>query len=92
MSIELAECNTGNEKPFVKLGRPAVYVSGAARKAAYRAKSTRLDLTLKNETAATLSDLAGSLDCSQNELVTNLIRFALTNRNWKSQGLMGSRA
>ena len=92
MSIESALCNAGNEKTLLKRGRPTLHASSAARKSAYRAKFSRLDLTLKNETAATLSELAGVLDCSQNELVQNLIRFALTNRNWKTVGLMGSKS
>jgi hypothetical protein len=92
MAIELAECNTRNETAVVRTGRPALHSSSAARKQAFRAKSHRVDLTVKPETGATLVDIAASLDCSQNELVANLIRFALTNRNWKSMGLMGAKS
>jgi hypothetical protein len=92
MAIREEDCKTGNETPVVRTGRPSLHVSNAARKQAFRAKSHRVDLTVKPETGATLVDIAGALDCSQNELIANLIRFALTNRNWKSMGLMGAKS
>ena len=76
----------------IRTGRPSVHASSAARKQAFRAKSHRIDLTVKTEIGATLADIASAIDCSQNELVQNLIRFALTNRNWKTLGLMGSKS
>ena len=36
-------------------------------------------------------EIAAELDCSKNELMQSLVRFALTNRNWKQVGLYGSR-
>lgn len=81
------EC-IGNEK---RKGRPAIHASAAARKAAYRADKARIDFTDKPAIAATLAEIAADLDCSKNELMQSLVRFALTNRNWKQVGLYGSR-
>ena len=81
------EC-TGNEK---RKGRRPVHASAAARKAAYRAQKARIDYTDKPAIAATLEEIAAELDCSKNELMQSLVRFALTNRNWKTVGLYGAR-
>lgn len=82
------QCEPGNE---TRKGRPAKHASAAARKAAYRADKARIDFTDKPAIAATLSEIAAELDCSKNELMQSLVRFALTNRNWKQVGLYGSR-
>jgi hypothetical protein len=79
---------TGNEK---RKGRRAVHASPAARKAAYRAEKARVDFTDKPDIIATLNEIAADLDCSKNELLQSLVRFALTNRNWKQVGLYGAR-
>ena len=79
---------SGNEK---RKGRRAVHASAAARKAAYRADKARIDFTDKPEIASTLSEIAADLDCSKNELLQSIVRFALTNRNWKQVGLYGAR-
>ena len=81
------EC-AGNEK---RKGRCPVHASAAARKAAYRAEKARIDYTDKPAIAATLEEIAAELDCSKNELMQSLVRFALTNRNWKRVGLYGAR-
>lgn len=82
------ESVAGNEK---RKGRRPVHASAAARKAAYRAGKARIDFTDKPAIAATLAEIAADLDCSKNELMQSLVRFALTNRNWKQVGLYGSR-
>lgn len=79
---------TVNEK---RKGRRPVHASAAARKAAYRAEKARIDYTDKLAIAATLEEIAAELDCSKNELMQSLVRFALTNRNWKTVGLYGAR-
>lgn len=81
------EC-TGNEK---RKGRSATHASAAARKAAYRANKARIDFTDKPAIVATIDEIAAALDCSKNELMQSLLRFALANRNWKQTGLFGSR-
>lgn len=79
---------TGNEK---RKGRRPVHASDAARKAAYRAQKARVDFTDKPEIIAKLRETAAQLDCSVNELLQSMVRFAECNRNWKKVGLYGSR-
>lgn len=92
MAIELAGNNAGNDiGPVGRVGRPAIHASSAARQRAHRARLARLDVAIKPEIAETISEIAEQLNCSRNEVVNSLIRFALTNRNWKQVGLMGAR-
>lgn len=79
---------TGNEK---RKGRRPVHASDAARKAAYRAQKARVDFTDKPEIIAKLRETAAYLDCSVNELLQSMVRFAECNRNWKHVGLYGAR-
>lgn len=74
-----------------RLGRPSVHIGDAARVRAHRARLARLDITIKPEIADTIAQISDVLDCSRNELVNSLIRFALTNRNWQQVGLYGSK-
>lgn len=80
---------TGNEK---RKGRPPVHASGAARKAAYRAAKARVDYTDAPHIIDKLRETAAQLDCSVNELLQSMVRFAETNRNWKQVGLYGKRS
>lgn len=80
--------STGNE---TRTGRPPVHASAAARKAAYRAAKARIDYTDSPEIVAKLHEIAAELDCSTNELVRSMVRFAQTNRNWRQLGLFGAR-
>ncbi|MBI3102751.1 MAG: hypothetical protein HYY98_14545 [Burkholderiales bacterium] len=80
---------TGNEK---RKGRPAVHATGAARKAAYRAAKARVDYTDAPYIIDKLRETAAQLDCSVNELLQSMVRFAETNRNWKQVGLYGKRS
>lgn len=80
---------TGNEK---RKGRPPVHASGAARKAAYRATKARVDYTDAPHIIDKLRETAAQLDCSVNELLQSMVRFAETNRNWKQVGLYGKRS
>ena len=81
------EC-AGNEK---RKGRRPVHASDAARKASYRAQKARVDFTDKPEIIAKLRETAAQLDCSVNELLQSMVRFAECNRNWKQVGLYGAR-
>lgn len=82
------EGGTGNEK---RRGRPRIHASPAAKKAAYRSERARVDFTDKPEIIAKLKETAEQLDCSVNELLQSMVRFAETNRNWKQVGLYGAR-
>jgi hypothetical protein len=72
------------------VGRPKLHASGAARTSAYRRRNVRLDVTLTPAIADTLASIASDLDCSRNALLASMVRFALTNRNWRQIGLFGS--
>lgn len=78
----------GNE---TRTGRPPVHATAAGRKAAYRAAKARIDYTDSPEIVAKLHETAAELDCSVNELLRSMVRFAQTNRNWKQLGLFGAR-
>lgn len=79
---------SGNE---TRTGRPPVHATAAQRKAAYRAAKARIDYTDSPEIVAKLHETAAELDCSVNELLRSMVRFAQTNRNWKQLGLFGAR-
>ena len=62
--------------------------NSAARVAAHREKFARLDVSVKPGISQTIEDLATMYDCPKVVVVRSLLRFALTNRDWKSQGLL----
>jgi len=68
------------------MARPKIYANAAERQAAYRENNARVDLVIPKDLNATLDEIAGQLDLTKNSLVNAMIRFALTNRNWKTQG------
>lgn len=70
------------------MARPKIYADAAERQAAYRARNAKIEATVSPEVAASIDDIARSLAVSKNELVRSMIRFALTNRNWKQSGLI----
>lgn len=85
-------CNqieSGNGK---RKGRRPVHDSAAARKAAYRSAKARVDYTDAPHIIDKLRETAQQLDCSVNELLQSMVRFAETNRNWKQVGLYGKRS
>lgn len=71
-------------------GRPKKYASAAERQAAYRkgagGTTTVRDVRLKNETWDTIDHLCEVLDYSRNEVIHQLLQFALTNRAWHVRG------
>lgn len=83
------QSDAGNEK---RKGRRPVHANAAARKAAYRAERARIDYTDAPHIVAKLRETADQLDCSVNELLQSMVRFAECNRNWKQVGLYGSRS
>jgi hypothetical protein len=88
----VAQESGGGCAPYeARKGRPAKHASAAARKAAYRAEKARVDFTDKPEIIAKLRETAVQLDCSVNELLQSMVRFAECNRNWKQVGLYGAR-
>ena len=73
----------------VMLGRPAKHADAAARQRAWRAANKVKTLRLDGKLAGTVEALAAQFDCSETEVVNHLMRFALANRNWKTQGMTG---
>jgi hypothetical protein len=67
--------------------RPKLYENDAARQAAYREKNSRVDLVIEKQLNETLSEISGILDVTKNALITSMIKFALTNHNWKKSGV-----
>lgn len=68
------------------MGRPKTYENAAERQAAFRANNRRVDLVVPNDLGDTLDDISQTLDMTKNSLVNAMIRFALTNHNWKKSG------
>ena len=73
---------TGN----VDRGRPVA--SDSQRVAKFRSKHARLDVPISLPIGKTIADLASQYGCSKAVVVRSLLRFALTNRDWKNQGLL----
>jgi predicted ATPase len=73
-------------------GSSGEIISGNAQRVArYREKHARLDLSISADIAQTVAEISEALDCSKNELLNSMVRFALTNRNWRLVGLYGRR-
>lgn len=65
------------------------FISGnAARVAKHRSEHVRLDVSVTHRTGQAVDELALQFDTSRAVVVRSLLRFALTNRNWKAQGLL----
>lgn len=65
------------------------FVTGnAARVAAHRSQHVRFDVSVLPRTGDAVDELASQFDTSRAVVVRSLLRFALTNRNWKVQGLL----
>ena len=77
---------SGNAK-----GRRKVHADSAARVRAHRDGKSRLDVLVPSSLGETIASLSSDLDVSRNDVVLSLIRFALTNRNWRTQGLWGAK-
>ncbi len=69
------------------MGRPKIYENDAARVAAHRARTHRVDLNLTPELGKTVAEMAAKLDTNQSTLLVSMIKFALANRNWEKLGL-----
>ena len=69
-------------------GRPRIHASDSARVAEFRSKHARLDVAIPPPIGSTIADLASQYGCSKAVVVKSLLRFALTNRDWRSQGLL----
>lgn len=74
------------------MGRKRIYENDADRLAAYRARNARLDLTVDPELSDTLEQLSIRFGVSKNEFCVAVLKFGLTNRNWKALGMTHQKA
>jgi len=65
-----------------------VPASDSQRVAKFRSVHARLDVPISLPTGQTIDALALQYGCSKAVVVRSLLRFALTNRDWKTQGLI----
>jgi hypothetical protein len=72
------------------MARPRIHSDAAAKRAAHLTDRARLEVITSAQIAQTVAELAAQYDASKNEVINDLIRFALTNRDWKAQGLLWS--
>jgi predicted transcriptional regulator len=67
--------------------RPRKYASDAERQAAYRSRAAEVCVRLEPKTMATLDSIAEEIGYSRNELMQSMVKFGLTNRDWRNEGL-----
>ena len=72
-------------------GRPKKYASAAERQAAFRERYPTINVRTEPHIKGTVRKIAEEFDVSEAEVINSLIKFALTNRNWQSQGLWGKK-
>jgi len=73
------------------IGRPRVHASKSARSAAYVASKGVVSVPLGKSLVA-VERIAFGLGVTRAELLSSMVKFALSNRSWASQGLLpGSR-
>jgi hypothetical protein len=69
------------------MARPKLYENAAERQAAFRANNHRHDLVVGKDLNQTLDEIAVKLETPKNALINSMLRFALTNHDWKKRGL-----
>jgi len=67
--------------------RPRKYASDAERQAAYRSRAAEVCVRLEPKTMATLDSIADEIGFTRNELMQSMVKFGLTNRDWRNEGL-----
>ena len=67
--------------------RPRKYASDAEKQAAYRSRAAEVCVRLEPKTMATLDSIADEIGFSRNELMQSMVKFGLTNRDWRNEGL-----
>ena len=77
-----------SKRGFVTVARPRIHASDSERVAQFRSENSRLDVPIPLPIGKTIEDLASFFGCSKADVARSLLRFALTNRDWKKQGLL----
>lgn len=70
-------------------GRKRIYPNSAAREAHYRDTKHRVDFLTSKEVGETLKEISEVHEISQNALINAMVKFALTNHDWKREILWG---
>lgn len=70
-------------------GRKKIYENAAAREKSYREKFARPDILVPLETDQTLREICELHEVSKNALINAMVKFALTNHDWKREMLWG---
>ena len=65
------------------MGRKRIYKDDAEKAAAFRSKISRFDLTVDNDLAKTIESICDTHSVTKNSAITSMLKFALTNHNWK---------
>jgi hypothetical protein len=68
------------------MGRPRKYANDAEKMRAYRERNAVLTIRLQPDTVETINRLAEQFEESQSEVISQLCKFALANRNWSEMG------
>lgn len=71
------------------MGRKRIYPDVNTREKIYRDKHYRLDLLIAPDIGKTLDEICKHHKVSKNAAAKAMIKFALTNHNWKSDFLFG---
>lgn len=72
------------------MARPRKHGSASERQAAYRARNSVVSVPLGSLSSG-VESIALSLDRPLAEVLHSMVRFALTNRDWKRLGLLPTR-
>lgn len=71
-------------------GRPRLHASAADKAAAYRSRYPVIQLRTKAETLQSIDGIAEAIDLSRNEVINQLLQFALANRAWHTAPMFTS--
>jgi hypothetical protein len=80
---------TRSEIPAAKVGRPPKHTDKAARQADFRARNAIVSWRLDPATVDKIKEIALATDLSANELASQMLKFALANRDWRSFPMFG---
>lgn len=71
-------------------GRPRQHATSADKAAAYRARYPVISVRTKAETLESIDGIAAAIDRPRNEVINQLLQFALANRAWHTAPMFTS--
>ena len=82
---------TGDDSTGTKAGRPRKHADAAARQRAYRERNAGVvTWRLGAETVDKIKAIAEAGDMPANELANQMLKFALSNRDWRATPMFGT--